>query len=445
MLRAPVRRAAPNRLMRRIPPLGPAVLGSTVILFMLVLIAQYTHLVYGVGKKAPGGNNDTLIFHPWDMEWIYPRGDLNNYQPGIGQWSHGFGDLFEVWLHSFSPNPYAQFEYAPSIYPPLLHLITKPIHLLTYPQTIGLYMGLAAGAWLLLGTLMLRRLRCPYPFMATFVIVFFTLPLLFCLDRGNVEALVAVLLPLALLPVAGTMATRTGRSWPIVLAGFLKISPFALLGLVHWTRRTLIATAIAFAVFGGATLGMLAWMPGGFSENLHAYVLNVTSYTPGNDHLFQFRSTIWGTLAAWMTPLHLDLGPVLSASAHAGTVGFVIMLGIGAIAAVLPLHLWERVALIATALVLWSGDGPAYRGLYLVVALLLLVGRQWGTRRPFPIALGMLMVLALMPKPSIGSLPWTGTLLTGTAMIAIEVAIVVAGVTRLPRVRRRRNLPRRAQ
>jgi hypothetical protein len=427
-------RAAARGPRQRMLPLGPLVLAAILVTFLVGLLVQYAHLAYGIGKRFPESTLNHLWYRPGDGEWVWARPELNAFQPGISTWPHVFGDLFDVWLHGFEGNPYTEYIFGPSLYPPLLQLLTKPWHLVSYPVILGLFLFVCAVGWLWLGTRSLRRMRCPSPFVAAFIVLFFTLPLLFAMDRGNVEALVAMTLPLALLPVVGMSTTRSGRPWLLVLGGFLKISPIALLGIVRWNRRTLIETGVAIFVFGGASAVALLLMNGDPVDTARAYAQIVTGYSAGNDHIFEFRTTIWGTLAAWMVVLRADPTAIYTISASAGLIGFVIMLANGVVAAVLPLHLWERVVLVATGLVLWSGDGPAYRGLYLVVGLLLLIGKRWNARALFPTAIGLLLVCALAPKPTLPSLSWLGTLATGTPMIIVALSIIAVGLLRLNRI-----------
>lgn len=425
------------RIPGRLPTLGPLVLVSILIGFLAALLAQYAHFAYGVGRRPEGSTLDNLLYRPDDAIWIQVRPELEQYQAGITTWPHAFGDLFDVWLHSFEGNPYTEFIFGPSLYPPLLLFLTKPWQLVSYGWVLALFLVACAVVWLWLGSRLLRRSRCPNPVIAAFIVLFFTLPLLFAMDRGNVEALVALTLPLALLGVVGTVWTRSDRPWPLVLAGFLKISPIALLGIVRWNRQTVIQSLVAGAVFGTASVVALFAMSGHPVDTARAYVDVVTGYSPGVAYIFDFRASIWGLVASWLTILRMDGSWAFTMAESGGLIGFAVMILSGVIAAVLPLHLWERVVLVATALVLWSGDGPLYRELYLVVGLLLLLAKCWNARQAYPTVMALLLVCVLAPKPSIPTLPWFFTLATGTPMLVIEVLVVAWGVSRFLRIRAR--------
>lgn len=424
-----------TRVTNRLPALGPLVVTTILVGFTAAAVAQYAHFWYGVGRRPEGSSFASFLFRPDDATWIRP--EFDQYQPGISTWPHVFGDLFDVWLHGFEPNPYTRFIFGPSLYPPLLQLVTGPWHRLPYGWVVLLFMVICTGLWLWLSTRMLRKLKCPSPFGVAFVVLFFTLPLTFALDRGNVEALVSLALPVALLGAVGTSATRSERPWPLVLAGMLKISPIALLGVVHWHRRTLIQALIVFTGLAVLSVVALALMSGNPVDTGRSYLAVVTSYSPGSNQMFEFRASFWGVVVAWMTVLRFDPSPAYAASQATGVIMLAVLLTCGLLAAVLPLHLWERVALVSSALMLWSSDGPMYRELYLVTALVLLLGKCWRSHGVYPMITGLLIACVVAPKPTIATLPWFGTLSTGTPIILLEVLIVTYGAVRLWRLRRR--------
>ncbi len=403
---------------------------------MVVAYARWNYTRW----PLPIGDVHTLIWKSDDSLWIRTRPRLEQYASGITTWPHTFTDFFEVWLHGFDANPYSAWVLSPSIYPPLVHLVAYPVHYLPYVWAIGVFLGVSAGLWFLALRMLHASAGGPLPTLAAVALLFFALPIPLTLDRGNIELLVSLLAVISLLPAVRHRLTRTECVWPLVLAAFLKVSPVALLGMVRWRRRTLEEMIISGVICIGATLISLAMMQGSMISSGRAFFNLTRGYTVYPEETYQFRSTIWGTAQAFGDSTGLAWSP----DVPSGVTSFGLVLLVALVAACLPLHLWERLAVISAGMVLFSADGPAYRLLYLLIAAAIFVGTSWYRRNWYSLIMAVLLAGVLAPKPWIPEIPWLWTLLTGLSLVALFTVILVTGFHRAWRLgpSRRRSCSR---
>ncbi len=412
-------------LRTRLPSAGPLLLSLLLAISGFAMVVAYARWNY-TRWPLPIGDVHTLIWKSDDSLWIRTRPGLEQYASGITTWPHTFTDFFEVWLHGFDANPYSAWVLSPSIYPPLVHLVAYPVHYLPYVWAIGVFLGVSAGLWFLALRMLHASAGGPLPTLAAVALLFFALPIPLTLDRGNIELLVSLLAVISLLPAVRHRLTRTECVWPLVLAAFLKVSPVALLGMVRWRRRTLEEMIISGVICIGATLISLAMMQGSMISSGRAFFNLTRGYTVYPEETYQFRSTIWGTAQAFGDSTGLAWSP----DVPSGVTSFGLVLVVALVAACLPLHLWERLAVISAGMVLFSADGPAYRLLYLLIAAAIFVGTSWYRRNWYSLLIAVLLAGVLAPKPWIPELPWAWTLLTGLCLLALFTVIFATGFRR---------------
>ena len=422
------------RLRNRLPSAGPLFLTVLLANFGASLALQYARWNYTTLTPIGGDAANTLLFKSDDSLWIRVRPELDQYHHGIGTWPHTFTDLFEVWLHAFDANPYTDWILSPSVYPPLVHLLVLPFSQISWSWFLAGYLTIGIGGWFLMLRRILVLTRCPWPTLGAVALELFTLPIAFGLDRGNIEVIVGLLVAFSILPALKPGVSKTVRVWPIVLAGFLKISPIVMLGLVRWRRRSLIELVVSGLACAAASVLALWLMQGPTVDSAHAFVdLSRAFGTSGSDP-FVFRSTLWGTESAAATVIAPGFVPIVPS----GMVCFGIIALLAFVAAVLPFYLWERIALIGASMVLFSADGPAYRLLYLLIAAAVFLGVTWHRRAWYFLVMAALLAAALAPRPWIPELPWAWTLVTGTSLVLVIVVVLGAGIWRIYLLRGRR-------
>lgn len=428
-----------RRVRNALPSAGPLFLTVLLTVFGESLALQYARMNYTTLRPLTPDTANTLVFHPDDSFWIRSRPSLDAYYAGISAWPHTFTDLFEVWLHAFDANPYTEWILSPSVYPPLVHLVGMPFAHVSWAWFLAGLLTLGIVGWFVILRRILVLTHCPWPTLGAVALEFFALPVPVALDRGNIEVLVALLLGVAVLPALAGGSSKTGRVWPIVLAAAFKISPVMLLGLVRWRRRSLVELVVSGFACAAASIVALTLMSGSVATTSRAFVDLLQSFGSSGSDPFAFRATLWGTELAYSTALVLNLTPHVPS----GIVCLAIIAVFAFLAAVLPLHLWERVAIIGAAMVLFSADGPAYRLLYLLIAGAIFLGVAWHRRGWYMLVTGAILAATLAPKPWIVEVPWAWTLLNGTGLALIILLCLGAGVLRAARQRARwaRYLP----
>jgi hypothetical protein len=284
---------------------------------------------------------------------------------------------------------------------------------------------------------LLRRIlalgTCPVPSVSAVVLLLFALPIPFALDRGNIEVFVGMLVAYSVIPAVAVRSGRTTRVWPIIVAGFLKISPIVMLALVRWRRGTAAQAVLAGTACVIASILSLLLVDGSPVASARALVDLTTRIGESGFDPFVFRSSAWGTVASYSAALGFGADHAVPS----GVYSLALIALAAVVAAVLPLHLWERIAMVGAAMVLLSADAPAYRLLYLLIGAAVFVAVCWFKRSWYSCLMAVLLAGGLSMKPWVPELPWFWTLVTGTALTMILCCCAFAGVVRLLSLRRR--------
>ena len=416
-----------------LPAAGPLFLTVLLVTSAASIAVTFARWNYTTLVRPAGDVAHTVLFKSDDSLWIRSRPELDQYYPGISTWPHTFTDLFEVWLHAFDANPYTAWILSPSIYPPLVHLVVKPFEHVSWAWFLAGFLALAVIGWFVLLRRILVLAGCPLSTVSAVVLVFFALPIPFALDRGNVEVFVALLVAISIPPALAARNSKTGRAWPIIIAAFLKATPIVMLAVVRWRARTVWQVLLTTLVCGIGSIASLMIMDGNPLQSARAFVDLSTSFGDSGTDPFVFRSTLWGTSAAYASALGLN--SVLSAPGGIASLGLVVVAAVAA--ALLPFHLWERIAVVGSAMVLLSADGPAYRLLYVLIAAAVFLGVCWYRRDAYAVVMAVLIASTLAFKPWIPETPWLWTLLSGSLLMTVLFLCLAVGFVRVWRFKKR--------
>jgi hypothetical protein len=334
---------------------------------------------------------------------------------------HRFGDFFETWINSRGPHPYTETPLGvSSSYFPLTHVLMFPLAQLSLSPALVLYL---LAFLVFAGTLIHRhvggdRLRRA---QAVIVLTACSTPVLFLLDRGNVEGVVFAAL------ACSVLAYRRDRFY---LAALLLAIPVAMKGAagVFWLLflfdgrlRELLASMAASAFL---TLGALLALPGSTEANVEGLRGALESIS---------AATTEGTAAA----LHsVSLNAALTAVgrwddrfdvfvSNYAFVGLAVLLGVALVLAVLRPVLWQRVALVCGVMLLVPSISYEYRMLHLYIPLVLFLAAG-EARRSDPLFV-VLFGLLLVPKglPILFDDVSLGSLVNPLLLVALMAAVVV--------------------
>lgn len=356
---------------------------DTLTLILVVGFAVAVGLAYWqafyLGKGAPYG---TFLFKPDDK-----------FVPGAQSLGvHFFGDFFGVWKHSKDASPYLNpsIFYA-SNYFPFTHLLLKPLTWFSYPVAAAIFLG---GSWVALGAIAWSRVprgvdRVRRALWA-FALVALTYPVLFAIDRGNVELLMFLLMWLSLLCME--RARWLLAAVPLAMAAAMKGTPLILAGIFLAKRQwgaaalsvglTLLLTFVGFLIMDGSLKDNFD----GLRDALKVFADTTEGGVAGLEH----STTIRGLLEVaghegWLPSSLADAWQVFAG---------VALIGFSAAAVLLPLALWERVAILVVAMILVPPTSFDYRLIHLLLAVFLLLRAT----RPPATAVVVMLGLALIPK-----------------------------------------------
>ena len=355
------------------------------LLLMVVgfFAAVAAHYVQGVYRGQPYPFN-TFLYRPND-------GPLGN-STFVGV--HLFGDFNATWHHSGDASPYLRPSTAfASNYPPFAHLLVRPLSALPYGVALAIFLVGVTAAVLWLVAAQLRDVALPLRLLAAGVIGLLDYPMLFMLDRGNIEGLL-----LLLVAAAALCARRRAWTWSAVLIGAaaaMKGYPvlfiFVLLGARRY--RDAIVAAVTAA---GLTLISFMTLWGGIRTNARALLTSLQGFDAagageaGVQHgsslngLVSVAAHVWPAMS-WIPRLTIPL-----------TIGVLL---VGAVAVVSGrLLLRQSCAVVAGLTILVPSVAYDYRLVLMLVPLLVLLREPGGLlRRPSILALGLLFVPKGLP------------------------------------------------
>jgi Glycosyltransferase family 87 len=357
----------------------------------------------------------TFLFNPSDK--FVPGA------PGVG--THYFGDLYGLWRHTRDANPYRHPSIPyPSNYLPFTHVLFKPLSWLSYP---------IASAGFLIGSLLATMAICwrwieaqerVVHALLTLIIACLSYPVLFALDRGNVDILGFILLWLMIEAIS--RGAWTAAAVLLALGASMKGVPGILILLFvparQWRAALLaIGLTVALSVVG------LAIMHGGIVDNFNGLRDAIQSFNRTVDQGttgLQHDSSIHGLLAVLE---HWGLGGATGAAAALSAV-LVVVAVLGSL--LLPLALWERLTVLTVAFIL----APTVTFDYRLVFMLLPVGVVLSGRHTPEVPAYVIVLFGLLLIPKEWPLLWAdvglGTLVNPLLMLGLFGVALAGGVAR---------------
>jgi len=372
----------------------------------------------------------TFLFSPQDIG--YPG------QPNIVG-VHHFGDFYEPWVTSQGPHPYVDFPLTfASSYFPVTHILLFPLAQL--PLTVALVLYLVVFVALFGATIFrhvagsrLSRVQ------ATIVLTVCSTPVLFLVDRANIEGVLFLLLAAMLL------AYRRER---IYVAAVLLAVPIAMKGsagvfwLLFLMDGHIRAFLVSVATCAGMTLLSLLILPGAIADNVSGLrtALDVITSAAG-EGTFGLRHSA-GLKAAINVLSHVDEHFNFFVVNYR-FVGLALLLAVAAALLALRPILWQRVALVSAAMILVPSLSYEYRMIHLYLPLLLFLVAE---RRRGDALFVVLFGLLLVPKglPVLFADVNLGTVVNPLLLLILMAAIVVDAATDHEARARLRSVSRRA-
>ena len=382
------------------------------IVLLGFLAAVTAHYIVGQWVLR-GYPYSTFLFKPQDATGLPGQPNI------LGV--HGFGDFFEAWRTSRGPHPYVDFPLsAPSSYFPVTHIVLFPIAQLPLELALVLYLGAFTVAFVALvamgaGGDGFSRTR------AALVLTACSTPVLFLVDRANIEGLLFLLLAGALL------AYRRER---LYLAAVLIAIPVAMKGsagifwLLFLFDGHIRALLVSIATFAFGTAAALLVLPGSFSANIDGLssaletLLTATSEgTAGLRHSASLKSAFAG-LGRWDE--HFNFFVV-----NYAFVALALLFAVALALALLRLELWQRVALLSAAMILVPSVSYEYRMIHVYLPLLLFLAVV-ESRRADALYVALFGLL-LIPKglPILYADVNIGTVVNPLLLVALMVAVVI--------------------
>jgi hypothetical protein len=230
-----------------------------------------------------------------------------------------YGDFVVTWLQAKAPNPYINPGTRTfSTYFPFPYAVLRVAKGFTLPSLLFTYFAVTFGSVLLIWIWWLREQRAlwkgdsrwPIVITLTFFIVVCNYPMLFAVDRGNLDPLAMCLTYAAIQLVSRRRKVVGGLL--LAVASASKGFPFA--AVLYWIRRRqILAVAVAVSVFAASILVSAATFKGGVAVTLHAFSENLRlfrqRYVLGD--LSAYYSTDWlnalRVLARWLQAPRLDM------------------------------------------------------------------------------------------------------------------------------------------
>ena len=391
---------------------------SWLVLVVLIGFVVAVGAHYVVGQYVLRGYPySTFLFDPLDATPLAGGPNI------IG--SHYFGDFFEAWTTSRGPHPYVDFPLtAPSSYFPVTHILLFPLAQLPLKLALALYL---AAFTAFLAVLLFRsaggdRLART---QAALVLTACSTPVLFLLDRANIEGLLFVAL------MGMLLAYRRERFY---LAAVLLAVPVAMKGSagVFWLLflfdGQIRALLLSVATFALGTVGALLVLPGGTQANVDGLrsaldtLLTATDEgTVGLRHSVSLKSAFSG-LGRWEENFNFFV-------VNYSLVALAVLAAVALALALLRPLLWQRVTLLVGAMILVPSVSYEYRMIHLYLPLLLFLGAA-APRRSDALFVALFGLL-LVPKglPILYADVNVGTVVNPLLLAALMAAAVVAAAS----------------
>jgi hypothetical protein len=324
----------------------------------------------------------------------------------------------------------------PGVYFPLVYWFLYPASRLGRETAGGCFIVSISAVFVWLNARCLRRAGMSGSALWRNVLIFSLLsyPLLFCLDRGNIEACVffAVTAAVYLLENGMAMAGALALSLAIAAKGYPGL--FLLLFLKRGEWR---AASVSCAVSAALVLVPLAVAHGGFLANLdgmrlgmqyffHAYALENNAYDH-NASLFNLLRMGSYVFYGWQ-----DRALLLEFFNFAG---FLCVCGVAYYIWRREYNLWKQTALLVCTMILFTPVSNDYKmlALFLPLWLFITAAQREGASRlntAYIVLLGLLLIPKEYPLPGCAIAPHMalGVLLNPLLMLALCVLIIVEGI-----------------
>jgi len=341
-----------------------------------------------------------------------------------------FSDFTDALFISGLSNPYDD-PYA--FYLPFTWLCLRPL------AALPTWLSLLSLLFITLSGLVLLLARCLQPLLPSprqrvcfaFALVGFSYPVLICVDRGNIEILLALLVAGALYCFSRNRY-GTGMLW-LLPAICLKLYPVIFLALLARQRRMLAVTVClaACAILTFLSLNTLA-LPYRTAWELYQRDLAFFTNTSIYENLtLEGSASPWnaykvGLLAAadlgWIAPVDFSFGGRLITISYAfyalGTACFIV--GLCVYVCFLEKEFARCAAVLLLAVSIATPSGADYRLLYACLALVPLVLLK--TKRPHDLLVLVLVTLTLVPKKEF-FLTFAGKTESGFPDVSIQVVL----------------------
>jgi len=356
-----------------------ALLILIVVVGFFIAVADHYVMGYYLGKSWPA---NTFLFRPWDR----------------------FFDFTLVVRQSAELDPFGQdiggFAGAP--FPHLLGYLFS----LVQPEflQLSIFFSVFFVAFILMVGHYLRDLQPPssHRWLAVFVILFLTYPVLFAVDRANFDLLV-----LPLLFIFALTYPEQHKASAVALGLAIALKPYAAIFIVLYIfdRRYRDSLLALFSAVFLSILSLALFKDGLFAETQKYFdeLFRLGSDLSAGSQLF-YTSDLYG----WLTVVTKFIGDTLNLSTpvylpdHPNvTLAYAVLASV--VAAYFIIHLWERprplwktMAVLTTLIILLPLNSHDYRLILLFVPMLIFVALNMTSRNDLLIV--VLWGLLLVPK-----------------------------------------------
>jgi hypothetical protein len=359
--------------------------------FTLILIITGISLVIASGKFR----SETLIsldafkeisFKPLFLTligtWsIFALEFLINFQPTLGSGNYlpsrnspfaqsapRFSDFYQLLFYSTNSDPYS---FAGSNYPPFAHMILSPLSLVNSTSAHNIYVGLVIGG--MIGFLIRTLKWIPDSArLVTIAIILFSYPILFALDRGNID-LVCLL---GLLIYARLMFDGKWLSAGLILGTLAAIKVYPLLFAFPFIRERYGVRSFLLASTSFLILTIVAANHYGLAgvEEIFGLITDSSSRVLNPDQIAAWSTSISGFLYATEVVfgnIHIfAIDDVVQSKFFT----YSVLIGIATcalFAALARIEIWKKALVVSAAILLLPVISFEYRVGILLVPLLI--------------------------------------------------------------------------